>query len=91
MSHVERGGYAIGICNGFQVLTESGLLPGVLMRNASLNFVCRDVHLAVERTDTVFTGAYDSGSVIRVPVAHHDGNYFADAETLARVAPPKTW
>ncbi|MGH1352169.1 MAG: phosphoribosylformylglycinamidine synthase subunit PurQ [Methyloligellaceae bacterium] len=74
----------LGICNGFQVLTESGLLPGVLMRNASLKFVCKDVHLKVERNDTIFTRAYDQ-NVITIPVAHHDGNYFADDETLSRL------
>ncbi len=73
----------MGICNGFQVLCESGLLPGALMRNASLNFVCRDVHLKVETSQTVFTNKYEAGQVIRVPVAHHDGNYFVEAETLA--------
>ncbi len=75
----------LGICNGFQILAEAGLLPGILMRNASLKFVCRDVHLRVERADTVFTGAYAAGQVLRVPVAHHDGNYFADAEMLQRL------
>ncbi len=72
----------IGICNGFQVLCEAGLLPGVLMRNASLRFVCRDVWLKVEETGTPFTSRYRPGEVIRLPVAHGDGNYFADAETL---------
>ena len=72
----------LGICNGFQILAEAGLLPGILMRNASLKFVCRDVCLRVERTDTLFTAAYTQSEVLRVPVAHHDGNYFADAETL---------
>jgi phosphoribosylformylglycinamidine synthase len=75
----------LGICNGFQILAEAGLLPGILMRNASLKFVCRDVHLRVERADTLFTGAYAAGQVLRVPIAHHDGNYFADAETLQRL------
>ncbi len=75
----------LGICNGFQVLCECGLLPGVLMRNASLKFVCRDVHLKVERTQTPFTRLYEAGQVIRVPVAHHDGNYFADEATLDRL------
>jgi phosphoribosylformylglycinamidine synthase subunit PurQ / glutaminase len=78
-----RAGTAVlGICNGFQVLTEAGLLPGVLMRNASLKFVCRDVHLKVEHTDTIFTRRYAKGSVIQVPIAHGDGNYFADPATL---------
>ena len=75
----------LGICNGFQVLCETGLLPGVLMRNASLKYVCRDVHVRVEQTDTPFTRAYQNGSVLRIPVAHHDGNYFADTETLDRL------
>jgi phosphoribosylformylglycinamidine synthase len=75
----------LGICNGFQVLCEAGLLPGVLMRNASLRFVCRDVWLKVEQTDTLFTSEYRKGEAIRLPVAHGDGNYFADAETLDRL------
>jgi phosphoribosylformylglycinamidine synthase subunit PurQ / glutaminase len=78
-----RGGTpTIGICNGFQVLCEAGLLPGVLMRNASLKFVCRDVWLKVERNTTSFTTRYEHSAIIRVPVAHHDGNYFADPATL---------
>ena len=72
----------LGICNGFQVLTETELLPGVLMRNASLKFVCRDVHLKVEQPDTLFTSRYRKDEVIRIPVAHGDGNYFADEATL---------
>ncbi len=72
----------LGICNGFQVLCEAGLLPGVLMRNASLKFVCRDAWLKVEQPDTLFTSRYRKGEVIRLPVAHGDGNYFADAATL---------
>ena len=79
------GTLVLGVCNGFQVLTEAGLLPGVLMRNASLRFVCTEVKLSVERVDTAFTRGYTPGQVIRCPVAHHDGNYFADAETLARI------
>ena len=75
----------LGICNGFQILCESGLLPGVLMRNASLRFVCRDVHLRVERADTMFTSRYSRGEVIRVPVAHGDGNYFAAPDVMARL------
>ncbi|MGE0232107.1 MAG: phosphoribosylformylglycinamidine synthase subunit PurQ [Flavobacteriaceae bacterium] len=75
----------LGVCNGFQILTEAGLLPGALMRNAGLKFVCRDVRLRVERNDTRFTSRYAKGEVFRTPVAHGDGNYFADAETLARI------
>lgn len=75
----------LGICNGFQVLTESGLLPGALMRNRDIKFLCKDVMLKVERADSIFTKQYQAGEVIRVPIAHHDGNYFADDETLARL------
>ena len=75
----------LGVCNGFQILTEAGLLPGVLMRNASLKFVCREVRLSVENPTTAFTRGYRPGEIIRCPVAHHDGNYFADPETLALV------
>ena len=82
---MERGGYALGVCNGFQVLTETRLLPGALMRNAGLKFVCRDVHLRVETSDSPFTNCYRAGEVMRTPVAHHDGNYNADADTLARL------
>jgi phosphoribosylformylglycinamidine synthase len=78
-----RGGYILGICNGFQILTEAGLLPGALLRNASLRFISRDCHLRVERADTVFTSRYRRGQVFRAPMAHGDGNYFADAETIA--------
>lgn len=81
----ERGVPVIGICNGFQVLTETGLLPGALMRNSGLNFVCRDVALSVDNTQSIFTSGYQAGEEIRIPVAHHDGNYFADAETLDRI------
>jgi phosphoribosylformylglycinamidine synthase I len=80
-----KGLPVLGVCNGFQVLTEAGLLPGALMRNAGLNFVCRDVPLVVDNAQTSFTARYDAGETIRVPVAHHDGNYFADAETLDRL------
>lgn len=81
--HAGRGGYAIGICNGFQVLTETGLLPGALLRNAGLKYICRTVGLKVETSASVFTEAYNAGDVIDIPIAHHDGNYFADDETLA--------
>ncbi len=75
----------LGICNGFQILCEAGLLPGVLMRNASLRFICREVHLSVETTDTLFTSRYSKGQVLRCPVAHGDGNYRCDDETLKRL------
>lgn len=81
----ERGVPVLGVCNGFQVLTESGLLPGALLRNAGLNFVCREVSLEVANAQSLFTSAYEAGQVIRVPVAHHDGNYFADDATLDRI------
>ena len=84
-AQAERGVAVLGICNGFQVLTELGLLPGVLMRNAALKFVCRDVYLNVESTDTVFTGAYGTEDVLRIPIAHHDGNYFADDDTIIQL------
>ena len=80
-----KGVPVLGVCNGFQILTEAGLLPGALMRNAGIHFVCRDVPLAVENTDSVFTRLYDKGEVIHIPVAHHDGNYFADDATLDRL------
>ncbi len=81
----EQGVKVLGVCNGFQILTEAQLLPGVLMRNASLRFVCREVKLKVENAATAFTRGYTEGQIIRCPVAHHDGNYFADPETLAGV------
>lgn len=80
-----RGVPVLGVCNGFQVLTEAGLLPGALMRNAGLNFVCRTVPLTVENSQSLFTAGYNAGETIDIPVAHHDGNYFADAATLDRI------
>ncbi|CAM8630147.1 MULTISPECIES: phosphoribosylformylglycinamidine synthase subunit PurQ [Sphingobium] len=80
-----RGAFVLGICNGFQVLTESGLLPGALLRNAGGHFVCRDVALTVENAESAFTSRYAAGEAIRYPVAHHDGNYFADDATLDRL------
>ncbi|MBX3567597.1 MAG: phosphoribosylformylglycinamidine synthase subunit PurQ [Rhizobiaceae bacterium] len=81
----KKGVPVIGVCNGFQILLEAGLLPGALMRNTSLKFVCREVKLSVANANTLFTRNYAPGQVIRTPVAHHDGNYFADAGTLARI------
>src|SRR5499433_791086 len=83
--YAAKGGLVLGVCNGFQILCESGLLPGVLMRNARLKFICHDVHLRVERSDTPFTRGYNAGQVIRVPVAHGEGNYFAAEGTIARL------
>src|SRR6202162_4378843 len=80
-----KGGLVLAVCNGFQIACESGLLPGVLMRNAQLRFICRDVHWRVERSDPAFTRGYNAGQVIRVPVAHGEGNYEADEETLKRL------
>jgi phosphoribosylformylglycinamidine synthase subunit PurQ / glutaminase len=84
-AHAWRGGLVLGICNGFQILVEAGLLPGVLMRNANLRFVCRMQHLTVERNDTPFTFHYAKGQIIKVAIAHGEGNYTADAETIARI------
>jgi len=83
--HAARGGYVLGVCNGFQILTESGLLPGALLRNAGLRFLSMDTMLRVERADTVFTSHYQKGQVFRAPMAHGDGNYTADNETLDRL------
>ena len=80
-----RGGLVLAVCNGFQIACEAGLLPGVLMRNAKLRFICKDVFLKVERSDTPFTRGYNAGQVIRVPTAHGEGNYIADSETIARL------
>ncbi len=77
-----KGVPVLGVCNGFQVLTESGLLPGALLRNAGMNFVCREVALSVENSQSLFTSRYSAGQQIKIPVAHHDGNYFADEATL---------
>ncbi len=85
IGHAARGGLVLGVCNGFQVLTEAGLLPGALMRNAGLDFICRDVALEVAAADTPFTRAYGAGAAITLPIAHHDGNFQADPETLDRL------
>jgi phosphoribosylformylglycinamidine synthase subunit PurQ / glutaminase len=84
-AHAARGGYLLGVCNGFQILTEAGLLPGALLRNASLRFLSMDCWLRVERADTAFTRHYQRGQTFRSPMAHGDGNYFADDETLDRL------
>ena len=81
----EAGVPVLGVCNGFQVLTEAGLLPGALMRNAGQNFICRTMPLTVENNQTLFTSAYEAGETVRIPVAHHDGNFFADDDTLDRI------
>ncbi|MFN9002551.1 MAG: phosphoribosylformylglycinamidine synthase subunit PurQ [Alphaproteobacteria bacterium] len=81
----DKGGYVLGICNGFQILTESGLLPGTLMRNAHLKFRCKDTHLRVEANDSPFLAGYSKGQVVNFPVAHAEGNYFADDDTLKRL------
>lgn len=85
VKHAQAGGYAMGVCNGFQILTETGLLPGALRRNAGLKYICRTVGLEVATEESAFTAGYAKGDVIDVPIAHHDGNYFADADTLARL------
>jgi len=85
VAKAKAGTPVLGICNGFQILCETGLLPGVLQRNGSLRFVCRDTHLRIEQPDTVFTRAYRKGEIVNIPVAHGDGNYFADATTLDRL------
>ncbi len=84
-AHAAKGGLTLGVCNGFQILCEAGLLPGVLMRNARLRFICRDVYLRVENSKSPFTRGYNAGQVIRVPVAHGEGNFIADADTIARL------
>ena len=84
-SHAERGGYVLGICNGFQVLTELGLLPGALMRNSELTFLCKPVTLRVETAESAFTSGYTKGQMLNIPIAHHDGNYTIGEEGLSRL------
>jgi len=81
-ARADKGMAVIGVCNGFQIITEAGLLPGILLRNASLKFVCRNIRLKVETSQSLFTSQYEQGQVLSIPVAHHDGNYFADDRTL---------
>ncbi|WP_415403034.1 phosphoribosylformylglycinamidine synthase subunit PurQ [Tateyamaria sp. SN3-11] len=81
-THADRGGYVLGICNGFQVLTETGILPGALLRNAGLKYICKTVALKVETSQSIYTEGYNAGDVVDIPIAHHDGNYFADDATL---------
>ena len=83
VDHANRGGYVLGVCNGFQVLTESGLIPGTLMQNSGLKFLCKTVSLTVETQDSVFTSGYSAGAEIQVPIAHHDGNYFVTDSELS--------
>lgn len=83
--HAARGGYVLGICNGFQILTEAGLLPGALMRNTGLKYICRTVGLRVATSDSDFTGGWNAGDEVAIPIAHQDGNYQTDADTLARL------
>ncbi len=82
INFAEKGGYVMGICNGFQILLEAGLLPGVLLRNNSLQFVCKDVYLSVENSETIFTKGIETERVLKIPIAHGEGNYFADEDTL---------
>ena len=82
-AHANDGGYVLGICNGFQVLTETGLLPGVLLRNAKLKYICKTIDLKVETSNSAFTSEYTAGQHMTIPIAHHDGNYHVDDETLA--------
>ncbi|MEL6808500.1 MAG: phosphoribosylformylglycinamidine synthase subunit PurQ [Pseudomonadota bacterium] len=84
-AHADRGGYVLGICNGFQVLTETGMLPGALLRNAGLKYICKTVGLKVETSQSVFTEGYNAGDVVDIPIAHHDGNFFADGATIERL------
>jgi len=85
VAHAKRGGYVLGVCNGFQVLTETGLLPGALMRNSGLKFICKAVDLKVETSDSAFTEGYNAGDIVAYPVAHHDGNYTVDDDTLSQL------
>ncbi len=83
--HAQKGGFVLGICNGFQILTEAGLLPGTLMQNAGLKFICKESFLKVISNDAIYTAAYEEGEVVNIPIAHHEGNYFADPSTIAEL------
>lgn len=85
VSHTEKGGYALGVCNGFQILTETGILPGALLRNAGLKYICKTVGLKVETSQSVYTEGYNAGDIIDIPIAHHDGNYFAEDDVIAQL------
>lgn len=85
MAHAERGGFVFAPCNGFQILTEAGMLPGALLRNAGLKYICETTALRVEETESAFTAGYDKGQIIDIPIAHHEGNYTADEDTIARL------
>lgn len=84
-AHAQRGGFVFGVCNGFQILTETRLLPGALLQNAGVKYICRTVPLRVETADSAFTRGYEAGQVIEIPIAHHDGNYTADPDTITRL------
>ncbi|MEP4196046.1 MAG: phosphoribosylformylglycinamidine synthase subunit PurQ [Aliishimia sp.] len=84
-AHADKGGFVLGICNGFQILTETGLLPGALLRNAGLKYICKHVPLKVATSNSAFTNGYNAGDVLSIPIAHHDGNYIADDDTIARL------
>ena len=83
VDHAKAGGYVLGVCNGFQILTETGLLPGALLRNANLKYICKTIPLTVQNTDSAYTSGYESGQQIMIPIAHHDGNYTADTDTVS--------
>lgn len=83
VDHANAGGYVLGVCNGFQILTETGLLPGALLRNANLKYICKTIPLTVQTADSAYTSGYQAGQQIMIPIAHHDGNYTADADTVA--------
>ena len=88
-AHADRGGYVLGVCNGFQVLTETGMLPGALLRNAGLKYICKTVGLRVETSQSIYTEGYNAGDVVDIPIAHHDGNYFAAVSYTHLTLPTK--